>query len=136
FGLLVTIGMVLGVAVGLALNAWMTPADAKAAADNLSIITGLFLNLIKMLIAPLVFSTLVVGIAHMEDAAAIGRVGVKTIGWFLGVGIISLTLGLGLVQLFQPGAGMHPPHEAMASGPVSAGGFTVKDFVGHLVPTS
>jgi Na+/H+-dicarboxylate symporter len=136
FGILVTIGMVLGVAVGLALNAWLTPADAKAAADNLSIITGLFLNLIKMLIAPLVFSTLVVGIAHMEDAAAIGRVGVKTLGWFLGAGIVSLTLGLVLVELFQPGAGMQPPHAAGAAGPVAAGAFSLKDFVGHLVPTS
>jgi Na+/H+-dicarboxylate symporter len=136
FGILVTIGMVLGVVVGLALNAWLTPADAKAAADNLSIITGLFLNLIKMLIAPLVFSTLVVGIAHMEDAAAIGRVGVKTLGWFLGAGIVSLTLGLVLVELFQPGAGMQPPHAAGAAGPVAAGAFSLKDFVGHLVPTS
>ena len=136
FGLLITIGMVLGVAAGLALNAWLTPADAKAAADNLSIITGLFLNLIKMLIAPLVFSTLVVGIAHMEDAAAIGRVGVKTLGWFLGAGIVSLTLGLVLVEFFQPGAGMQPPHAAGAAGTVAAGSFSLKDFVGHLVPTS
>ena len=136
FGILVTLGMVLGVATGLALNAWLTPADAKAAADNLSIITGVFLSLIKMLIAPLVFSTLVVGVAHMEDAAAIGRVGIKTLGWFLGAGIVSLTLGVILVQLFQPGAGISLPHETVAGGPVSAGGFTLKDFIGHLLPTS
>ena len=134
FGILVTLGMVLGVATGLALNAWLTPAQAKAAADNLSIITGVFLSLIKMLIAPLVFSTLVVGVAHMEDAAAIGRVGIKTLGWFLGAGIVSLTLGVILVQLFQPGAGISLPHEAGAA--TVGAGFTLKDFIGHLVPTS
>jgi Na+/H+-dicarboxylate symporter len=89
-----------------------------------------------MIIAPLVFSTLVVGIAHMEDTAAIGRVGVKTLGWFVCAGIVSLTLGLFMVQLLRPGDGMALPHAALASGAVDAGGFTLKDFVTHLVPTS
>jgi len=108
FGYFVMAAMVLGIAAGLALNAWLTPAGAKEAAANLSIITTLFLSLIKMLIAPLVFSTLVVGIAHMEDTAAIGRVGIKTLGWFLGAGIVSLTLGLCMVELLHPGTGMAP----------------------------
>ncbi len=77
FGYAVMGAMVLGIVAGLALNAWLTPAGAKEASGDLSIITGLFLSLIKMLIAPLVFSTLVVGVAHMEDTAAIGRVGIK-----------------------------------------------------------
>jgi Na+/H+-dicarboxylate symporter len=136
FGYFVMAGMVLGVATGVALNAWLTPAEAKEASANLSIITGLFLSLIKMLIAPLVFSTLVVGIAHMEDTAAIGRVGIKTLGWFLGAGIVSLTLGLIMVELLHPGTGMALPHETPAGAPVAAGAFTLKDFVGHLVPTS
>jgi Na+/H+-dicarboxylate symporter len=137
FGMFVALAMVSGVGVGLALNAWLTPADAKAAAANLSIVTGVFLGLIRMLIAPLVFSTLVVGIAHMEDATAIGRVGVKTIGWFLGTGIVALTLGLVMVEAFQPGAGVALPSEAVAApAALSGGGFTFKDFIGHLVPTS
>ena len=137
FGYFVLAAMVLGIGVGLALNAWLTPAGAKDAAANLSIVTGVFLSLIRMLIAPLVFSTLVVGIAHMEDAAAIGRVGVKTLGWFLATGLVALTIGLVMVELFQPGAGIALPHEAGAApGGVSAGGLTFKDFVGHLVPTS
>jgi Na+/H+-dicarboxylate symporter len=136
FGYFVMGAMVLGIAAGLALNHWSTPAGAKQAADNLAIITNVFLSLIKMLIAPLVFSTLVVGIAHMDDAAAIGRVGIKTLGWFLGAGIISLTLGVCMVELLHPGSGMTLPHETSAAGAVSAGDFTLKDFVGHLVPTS
>jgi Na+/H+-dicarboxylate symporter len=136
FGYFVAAAMVLGVAAGLALNAWMTPAAAKAAAGDLSIVTDLFLRLIKMIIAPLVFSTLVVGIAHMEDTAAIGRVGAKTLGWFIGAGLVSLTLGLIMVQLLHPGTGMALPHEAAPAGAVDAGTFTLKDFVTHLVPTS
>ena len=136
-GILVTAAMILGVLTGLALNQLLTPAAAKDAAGELSIITDLFLRLIKMIIAPLVFSTLVVGIAHMEDTAAIGRVGVKTLGWFVGAGVVSLTLGLFMVQLLTPGAGMSPPHEAAAAaGGVDSGAFTLKDFLAHLIPTS
>jgi Na+/H+-dicarboxylate symporter len=115
FGYAVMGAMVLGVVAGLALNHWSTPAGAKEASGNLSILTNLFLSLIKMLIAPLVFSTLVVGIAHMEDTAAIGRVGVKTLGWFIGAGLVSLSLGLFMVQLLHPGVGMALPHEAPAA---------------------
>jgi Na+/H+-dicarboxylate symporter len=135
-GIFVGIAMVLGVLAGIALNQWLSPAAAKDAAANLSILTDLFLRLIKMIIAPLVFSTLVVGIAHMEDTAAIGRVGVKTLGWFVCAGIVSLTLGLFIVQLLHPGAGMALPHEAPPAGAVDAGAFTLKDFVTHLIPTS
>ena len=135
-GVFVTAAMVLGVVTGIALNQFLTPAQAKDAAANLSILTDIFLRLIKMIIAPLVFSTLVTGIAHMEDTAAIGRVGVKTLGWFVSAGIVSLSLGLFMVQLLRPGDGMALPHEALAAGAVDAGGFTLKDFVTHLVPTS
>jgi Na+/H+-dicarboxylate symporter len=136
FGLFVSAAMALGVLTGLGLNAWLLPAAAKDVAGDLSIVTDLFLRLIKMIIAPLVFSTLVVGIAHMEDAASIGRVGIKTLGWFIGAGLVSLTLGLVLVQWLHPGSGMSLPHEAGPTPSVDAGGFTLKDFVSHLVPTS
>src|SRR3546814_10877026 len=59
-----------------------------------------------MIIAPLVFATLVAGIAHMEDAAAIGRVGAKTMGWFIGASIVSLSIGLVMVHLLQPGSSL------------------------------
>ena len=98
--------MVLGVGVGWLVNQTLPAADAKTVADNLSIVTDVFLRLIKMIIAPLVFSTLVAGIAHMEDAASIGRVGVKTMAWFIGASIVSLSIGLLMVHLIQPGVGM------------------------------
>ena len=127
--------MILGVLVGFLINTRLSPADAKAAAGNLSIITDIFLRLIRMIIAPLVFSTLVVGIAHMEDSAAIGRVGVKTLGWFILASLVSLTLGLIMVHLLQPGAGVGLPPPAASSG-VATAGFSLKDFIAHLVPSS
>ena len=83
--------MILGVLVGWIINVGVPAESAKEIASNLSIITDVFLRLIKMIIAPLVFATLVAGIAHMEDAAAVGRVGVKTMGWFISASIVSLT---------------------------------------------
>src|SRR5579862_7109275 len=110
FTLIVIVAMLLGIGVGWAVHAYAPDAaTAKSVADNLSIVTDIFLRLIRMIIAPLVFSTLVVGIAHMEDSAAIGRVGVKTLGWFFLASLVSLTIGLIMVQLLQPGAGLALP---------------------------
>jgi Na+/H+-dicarboxylate symporter len=136
-------GLVLGIVVGWAINAGVgdgSPAgDARLAniAGYFSIVTTLFLRLIKMIIAPLVFSTLVVGIAHMGDTTALGRVGIRSLGWFIGASLVSLTLGLILVTLLQPGAGLGlaiPP--ATAASGVESAAFNLKDFVTHLVPDS
>jgi Na+/H+-dicarboxylate symporter len=139
----ILIALVLGVIAGWATNSAIddgTPASAaqlKQIAEYLSIVTALFLRLIKMIIAPLVFSTLVAGIAHMGDIAALGRVGVRSIAWFILASLVSLTLGLILVNLLQPGVGLNlplPPTSA-ASG-VETAAFNLKDFVSHLVPAS
>jgi Na+/H+-dicarboxylate symporter len=130
--------MVLGIAVGWAINQYATPTQAVAAADNLSIITDVFLRLIKMIIAPLVFATLVAGIAHMEDAATIGRVGVKTMAWFITASLVSLTIGLLMVHLLHPGAGLAltiPGADAVAPA-VDMSKFSLRNFVIHLVPAS
>jgi Na+/H+-dicarboxylate symporter len=104
FTYFVIAGMVLGVAVGWACNQFLDAPTAKMVAGNLSLVTDIFLRLIKMIIAPLVFTTLVAGIAHMEDAAAVGRIGAKTMAWFISASIVSLTVGLFMVHLLQPGA--------------------------------
>jgi Na+/H+-dicarboxylate symporter len=132
---LIASAMILGVLAGYLINSHLSPEDAKAAAGTLSIITDIFLRLIRMIIAPLVFSTLVVGIAHMEDSAAIGRVGIKTLGWFMLASLVSLILGLIMVHLLQPGAGLALPPPNETSG-VATTGFSLKDFIAHLVPTS
>ncbi|SMF76348.1 dicarboxylate/amino acid:cation symporter [Allosphingosinicella indica] len=139
----ILIGLVAGILLGWALNASISDGTEASQgrlteiAGYFSIVTTLFLRLIKMIIAPLVFSTLVVGIAHMGDTAALGRVGLRALLWFIGASLVSLTLGLILVNTLQPGAGLNfplPPVDA-ASG-VEKGGFDLKTFVTHLVPAS
>jgi len=96
-----------------------------------------FLRLIKMLIGPLVFSTLVVGIAHMGDAAAVGRVFGKALGWFVTASLVSLLLGLLMANLLQPGHDLGLPlPEIGSSANLATSKFTLKDFVGHVVPKS
>jgi Na+/H+-dicarboxylate symporter len=139
----ILIALVLGVVVGWVINATIddgTPESAarlKAIADYLSIVTTLVLRLIKMIIAPLVFSTLVAGIAHMGDIAALGRVGLRSLGWFIAATFVSLSLGLILVNLLQPGVGLGLPiPPATATSGIETAAFNLKDFVSHLVPAS
>jgi Na+/H+-dicarboxylate symporter len=133
----ILVGLVLGIATGYVANTSL--ADPKGFADIMSLVTTLFLRLIKMIIAPLVFSTLVVGIAKMGNAAEVGRIGVKALGWFIIASLLSLTLGLILVNLFRPGDAMALsgtlPATSASSG-ITASGLTLKDFITHLVPTS
>jgi Na+/H+-dicarboxylate symporter len=92
-----------------------------------------------MIIAPLVFTTLVAGIAHMEDAASVGRVGVKTIFWFILASLVSLTIGLVMVHILQPGADLHLKVAQAAAGAkpaVDASAFNLKDLITHIIPSS
>ena len=135
--LYIAVALVLGIVTGLTINLSLDPPAQKAAADALGIVTALFLRLIKMIIAPLVFATLVAGIAHMGDTAALGRIGVRTLLWFLGASLVSLTLGLALVHLFDPAGALRlpmPPADT-ATGLAKAH-FDLKEFVTHLVPSS
>src|SRR5262249_47051726 len=88
---MIFVGMLLGILVGYLCNMlWPDPATAKAIAGYIGLMTDVFLRLIKMIIAPLVFSTLVVGVAHMGDTKAIGRIGLKAMGWFIAGSLVSL----------------------------------------------
>src|SRR5262249_10164990 len=131
-------GMVLGVIVGYALYLSIPePKAAAAVAGYFSIVTDLFLRLIKMIIAPLVFSMLVVGIAHMGDTESIGRIGLKAMAWFVTASLVSLALGLMMVNLLRPGDNLSLPlPEAGASTNLKVSALTLKDFVTHLVPRS
>ena len=131
----ILIGLVAGVVVGYLANVGMP--NPGQFAEYMSLISTLFLRLIKMIIAPLVFSTLVVGIAKMGDAKEVGRIGIKALGWFVIASVISLSLGLILVNVFRPGdalTAMVPAADA-ASG-IATTGLTLKEFVTHLVPSS
>jgi len=130
--------MLAGIAVGWMCNQLLpTPESAKTVAGYISLFTDIFLRLIKMIIAPLVFSTLVVGIAHMGDTKAIGRIGLKTMGWFVTASLFSLLLGMLLVNLLQPGASLNLPlPEIGTSSNLKTSSMSLKEFVTHLVPRS
>jgi Na+/H+-dicarboxylate symporter len=132
----ILVAMVLGIAVGgIIHDQFAAPATQKAFAGYVSIGSMIFLRLIKMIIAPLVFSTLVVGIGHMSDAGAVGRVGGKAMLWFVTASLVSLTLGLILVNLFEPGAGIHKVISGVSSG-VDAHAMTLDGFIKHVFPDS
>ena len=132
----ILIAMILGiVAGGLIHDQVAAPATQKLIAGYVSIGSTIFLRLIKMIIAPLVFSTLVVGIGHMADAGTVGRVGGKAMLWFISASIVSLTLGLILVNLFEPGVGIHKALSGAISG-VDAHAMTLDGFVKHVFPDS
>jgi Na+/H+-dicarboxylate symporter len=132
------IGMLLGIVVGYSCHELLpTPESAKMTAGYISLFTDIFLRLIKMIIAPLVFSTLVVGIAHMGDTAAIGRIGIKTMTWFISASLFSLLLGLLMVNLLRPGEALNLPlPDASASTNLKVASLSFKEFVTHLVPRS
>jgi Na+/H+-dicarboxylate symporter len=134
FAILLIVGMVAGIAVGLVLNQVLSAGEIKSVAQGLGIITTIFLRLIRMIIAPLVLSTLVAGIARMEDAATVGRVGAKSITWFIFASLVSLSLGLAMVHLFEPGVGLVPVEGA--GEPAKTATLSIAEFITHLVPRS
>ncbi len=131
----IIIGLLLGIVVGYLVNQNMSkPAEFS---ENISLVSTVFLRLIKMIIAPLVFATLVVGIAKMGDAKEVGRVGGKALGWFILASLISLTLGIIMVNFFRPGDAMHallPASDAVSG--ITTSNLSMKEFVTHLVPSS
>ncbi|WP_257539652.1 dicarboxylate/amino acid:cation symporter [Sphingobium sp. CFD-1] len=133
----ILVGMILGIATGFTANLWVggDKALAKEVAGYFHLLADIFLHLIKMIIAPLVFSTLVAGIAHMGDSAALGRIGGRALGWFIIASLISLALGLILVNFFAPGEGLNLVRSGAASS-VNAEALNFRDFVLHVFPTS
>jgi Na+/H+-dicarboxylate symporter len=132
----ILIAMALGVVMGALVYDYL-PQDRADIASSINLIALLFLRLIKMIIAPLVFATLVGGIAHMGSGAKLGRIFAKTMGWFVCASFVSLLLGLVMVNLLQPGANFPGtlPEKGQATGlPVSA--FSIEKFLTHLIPTS
>jgi Na+/H+-dicarboxylate symporter len=133
----VMVGLLIGIVLGVAcFYSFPDKATASDVAKYMSLISAVFLKLIKMIIGPLVLSTLVVGIGHMGDAATVGRVGAKTMGWFVCASIVSLLLGLAMVNLLQPGVGIAIADQGAATANIPTQAFTVENFIDHLVPTS
>lgn len=135
-------GLVLGVCLGLYVYYQYPKDDAQAFAKNIKLLGTVFIRLVKMIIAPLVLTTLVAGIAKMGDMKMVGRVGGKAMAWFITASLVSLLLGMALVNWLQPGKKVPQtirqyvdaakPDE-FASG---TKGFTLDNFVSHIIPES
>jgi Na+/H+-dicarboxylate symporter len=105
------------------------------------ILTSVFLRLVQMIIAPLVITTLIVGIAKMGNLKAVGRVGGRSMLWFFSASLASLLLGLMLVNFFAPGAGLHLTVNNIDTSAASevigkTQSFSVQHFIEHLFPKS
>lgn len=105
--------------------------------EYFTILSDIFLRLIKMIVGPLVFTTLVVGVAKVGDIKAVGRIGGKTLLWFLSATIVSLLLGMLLVNVFQPGHEMHLmlPDSHLGTD-IQKSALSLKDFINHVFPKS
>ncbi len=105
--LFIVIFMLAGILSGAVIHSYASPGVVTAWADNITLLTDIFLRLIKMVIAPLVFSTLTVGIMRLGETSTIGRVGGKAMIWFISSSILSILVGLFVVSLEQPGSGLN-----------------------------
>ncbi len=132
------LGMLLGILTGYLFREFNPEPEAYGKfAENISILSDIFLRLIKMIIAPLVFSTLVVGIAKVGDFKSVGRIGLKTLMYFQFATILALSLGLIMVNLFEPGNVMHLPLPASdATSGIAKTALNFKDFITHVIPKS
>src|ERR1700722_4607289 len=130
--------MILGVIVGYLCHVLATDAEgARTIAGYFSIVTDIFLRMIKMIIAPLVFATLVSGIASIDDTRSISRIALKALAWFTAASLISLIIGLLFVNVTHPGTGMNL--QIPAGGTITnlnPSAPNLKEFATNLVPKS
>jgi Na+/H+-dicarboxylate symporter len=135
----ILLALVLGVGVGSATRYGVQDEEmAKQIAGYYSLLTDIFLHLIKMIIAPLVFATVVSGIANTGDTKTVGRIGLRALGWFIMVSFISLTIGLVMATILNPGAGLHldPSTASEPVAGVEAHALSLKGFLDQVFPSS
>ena len=131
------LGLLLGIVVGFACNQLAgSPDEAKALAANFTVATDIFLRLIKMIIAPLVFTTIVSGIASLGDAKTVGGIATKAMGWFIIASIVSLSIGLVMANLLHPGSGLNLPMPTATETGLKTEAINFRDFITHVFPTS
>src|SRR5213595_3369670 len=135
----ILIAMVLGILTGWFINQNSSAESILKFSTNIKLLTTIFLRLVQMLIAPLVFCTLVVGIAKLGDLKTVGRVGGKALLWFVTASLVSLLLGMFLVNLFQPGHAIDLSNADTAGAKDLIGKtqeFSLARFVEHVFPKS
>ncbi|MBC7827945.1 MAG: dicarboxylate/amino acid:cation symporter [Chitinophagaceae bacterium] len=135
----ILIAMLAGIITGYIVHRNASPETIQKFSTNIKLLTTIFLRLVMMIIAPLVFSTLVVGIAKLGDLKTVGRVGGKALLWFVTASLVSLLLGMLLVNFFQPGAAIDLSNADTAGAKDLIGKtqeFSILKFVEHVFPKS
>ena len=135
----ILIAMIAGAITGYIVFTTGTDDFRKSFSDNIELLTTIFLRLVQMIIAPLVFSTLVVGIAKLGDLKTVGRVGGKAMLWFVSASLVSLFLGMIIVNLAKPGAGFNLDNVSTSNVKgisTSTQEFTLQHFIEHVIPSS
>ena len=135
----ILIAMVLGAILGIVIHNSISPEAAQGFSAKIKILATVFIRLVQMIISPLVFTTLVVGIAKLGDIKAVGRIGGKAMGWFFTASFISLVLGMFFVNILEPGVGLNLSNVDMGSvSEVTAKtqNISFENFIEHIVPKS
>ncbi|MEN9701819.1 MAG: hypothetical protein RIR55_1156 [Bacteroidota bacterium] len=137
--LYIVLAMIAGAALGYFVHETSTPATIEVFSKNIKLLTTIFLRLIQMIIAPLVFTTLVVGIAKLGDIKTVGRVGGKALLWFITASLVSLLIGLVLVNVLKPGEGIALSNADISGAKDLMGktqAFSLAGFIEHVFPKS
>ena len=135
----ILIAMIIGAILGILIHNNATPESAKEFSTYIKLLATVFIRLVQMIIAPLVFTTLVVGIAKLGDIKAVGRIGGKALGWFFTASFISLLIGMFWVNVLQPGIGLKLSDVDLASASEvteKTHVFSAQNFIEHIIPKS
>src|SRR5206468_1903318 len=136
----ILVAMLLGVVAGYIVNRTASPDFTASFSKNSRLLGTIFIRLVQMIIAPLVFTTLVVGITKLGDLKSDGRVGGKAILWFITASLISLLIGFILVNYFRPGQYISMSHADPAGLKDLVNkqqqSFSLQNFIEHVIPDS
>ena len=135
----ILIAMVLGAILGVFIHNNWAEESAKEFSTYIKILATIFIRLVQMIISPLVFTTLVVGIAKLGDIKSVGRIGGKAMGWFFTASFISLLIGLFWVNVLQPGVGLHLSNIDISTASEvteKTTNFSAQNFIEHIIPKS
>jgi Na+/H+-dicarboxylate symporter len=135
----ILIAMLLGIILGIYVHNNYDTNFAQSFSDKIKLLASIFIRLVQMIIAPLVFSTLVVGIAKLGDLKTVGRIGGRAMAWFFSASFISLLIGMFWVNFLKPGVGLKLSNidlSKAADVTDKTQGFSAQNFIEHIIPKS
>ncbi len=135
----IIVAMFLGAVLGIFVHSNYDISSAKTFSGYIKMLATIFIRLVQMIISPLVFTTLVVGIAKFGDIKAVGRIGGKAMAWFFTASFISLLIGMFWVNILKPGNGLNLANldaTSVTDLAEKTHGFSAQNFIEHIIPKS